>query len=53
MPSRRGLTLIAALRPSETDRGNLFVRLAPQTAWKLASSFSDDGNSQEIAGRDV
>lgn len=53
MPSRRGLTLIAAPRPSETDRGNLFVRLAPRTAWKLASSFSDDGKSQEKAGRDV
>ena len=31
------LTLIATPRPSERDRQNLFVRLAPQTARRLAS----------------
>ena len=36
---RRGLTLIAIPRPSERDRGNLFVRLAPQTARRLAASL--------------
>jgi SpoVK/Ycf46/Vps4 family AAA+-type ATPase len=43
------LTLIAVPRPSERDRQNLFVRLAPQTAWRLheqlinSSPISDDG----------
>ncbi|KAL3827523.1 hypothetical protein ACHAXA_002020 [Cyclostephanos tholiformis] len=37
--SPRGLMLIAIPRPSERDRGNLFVRLAPRTARKLAASL--------------
>jgi hypothetical protein len=31
------ITLTAIARPPETDQGNLFVRLAPRTAWRLAS----------------
>ncbi|KAL9181342.1 hypothetical protein ACHAXT_010147 [Thalassiosira profunda] len=45
-PSRPGLALTAVPRPPETDGGNLFVRLGPQTARRLASllpaSPSDD-----------
>ncbi|KAL7435418.1 hypothetical protein ACHAXH_006391 [Discostella pseudostelligera] len=55
------LTLIATPRPSERDRQNLFVRLAPQTAWRLASSLinsssttSDDyANGGDTAVHDV
>eukprot|EP00986_Skeletonema_menzelii_P005182 scaffold1836_cov137-Skeletonema_menzelii.AAC.1 len=30
------ITLTAIARPPETDQGNLFVRLTPRTAWRLA-----------------
>jgi len=39
------LTLIATPRPSERDRQNLFVRLAPQTAWRLASSSNNSSST--------
>jgi hypothetical protein len=30
------ITLTAIARPPETDQGNLFVRLTPRMAWRLA-----------------
>ena len=55
-PWQLGLTLIATPRPSDRDRGNLFVRLAPETARKLAASLllsprpshGDDGGGDII-----
>jgi len=42
------LELTAVPRPPESDQGNLFVRLTPQTAWNLASlldyTLSSDNN---------
>ncbi|KAL7530177.1 hypothetical protein ACHAXR_008670 [Thalassiosira sp. AJA248-18] len=38
------LSLIAVPRPLEIDRGNLFVRLAPRTAWRLASLIFSSPN---------
>jgi hypothetical protein len=37
------ITLTAIARPPETDQGNLFVRLTPRTAWRLARMiYSED-----------
>lgn len=40
------IALTALPRPPETDTGNLFVRLTPATAWRLARSMlpGDDGD---------
>eukprot|EP00578_Thalassiosira_sp_NH16_P007196 CAMPEP_0181123900 /NCGR_PEP_ID=MMETSP1071-20121207/26171_1 /TAXON_ID=35127 /ORGANISM="Thalassiosira sp., Strain NH16" /LENGTH=1237 /DNA_ID=CAMNT_0023209123 /DNA_START=98 /DNA_END=3812 /DNA_ORIENTATION=- len=46
------LELTATPRPSETDQGNLFVRLSPRTAWRLASFlFASHGDARtDIVG---
>ena len=48
------LELTAVPRPPESDQGNLFVRLTPQTAWNLASlldyTLSSDNNISSISG---
>lgn len=45
------ITLTAIARPPETDQGNLFVRLTPRTAWRLArmihSEFEEPLYSEE------
>ena len=45
-----GVQLTAVPRPSERDRGNLFVRLTPLTAWRLASLLIDD---YDVSGEEV
>ena len=37
------ITLTAIARPPETDQGNLFVRLTPRTAWRLARMIHSEG----------
>ena len=44
---QQALQLTAVPRPSERDRGNLFVRLTPRTAWRLASLLIDDSDVSE------
>mmetsp|Transcript_2629 Transcript_2629/g.5665 ORF Transcript_2629/g.5665 Transcript_2629/m.5665 type:complete len:1261 (-) Transcript_2629:59-3841(-) len=51
--SQLGLKLTAIPRPSETDRGNLFVRLTPRTAWRLASLLLSSSPSHDDAQRDI
>lgn len=36
------ITLTAIARPSDIDQGNLFVRLTPRTAWRLARMIHSD-----------
>ena len=56
--SHQEITLVAVPRPSEVDRGNLFVRLTPTTAWRLASlllsspSGDCDGDGDNDGGDD-
>ena len=50
---QQALQLTAVPRPSERDRGNLFVRLTPWTAWRLASLLIDDYVVSEDEVQDV
>ena len=46
--------LTAVPRPPETDRGNLFVRLTPRTAWRLAEMLicRPQSNGNHVAAVD-
>mmetsp|Transcript_23725 Transcript_23725/g.47295 ORF Transcript_23725/g.47295 Transcript_23725/m.47295 type:complete len:1290 (-) Transcript_23725:113-3982(-) len=48
-PPPRSISLTALPRPPETDTGNLFVRLTPTMAWRLARSMlrGDHGDDEE------